>query len=78
MQDLQDISNAISELQSEAITDIGVLASKKEPPAGYNVVSVQLPNTVYKYICNLALIKYKWEWNRQLINWNYEKDKCFI
>ncbi|KAA0713868.1 Multivesicular body subunit 12B ESCRT-I complex subunit MVB12B [Triplophysa tibetana] len=39
MPDLQDISNAISELQSEAITDIGVLASKKEPPADYNVIA---------------------------------------
>nr|XP_055024278.1 multivesicular body subunit 12Bb isoform X3 [Misgurnus anguillicaudatus] len=39
MPDLQDISNAISELQPEAITDIGVLASKKDPPADYNVVA---------------------------------------
>lgn len=60
MPDLQDISNVISELQPEAITDIAVLASKKEPPADYNVVSVQLPNTVYKYVCNVDVIKYKW------------------
>ncbi|XP_073723833.1 multivesicular body subunit 12Bb [Misgurnus anguillicaudatus] len=39
MPDLQDISNAISELQPEAITDISVLASKKDPPADYNVVA---------------------------------------
>lgn len=42
MADLLNISGA--ELQPEAITDIGVLASKKEPPAGYYIVSLQLPN----------------------------------
>ncbi|XP_051949961.1 multivesicular body subunit 12Bb isoform X1 [Xyrauchen texanus] len=39
MPDLQDISDALSALQPEAITDIGFLASKKEPPADYNVVA---------------------------------------
>ncbi|XP_051525903.1 multivesicular body subunit 12B-like [Myxocyprinus asiaticus] len=39
MPDLQDISDAISELKPEAITDKSVLASKKEPPADYNVVA---------------------------------------
>ncbi|XP_073724389.1 multivesicular body subunit 12B isoform X2 [Misgurnus anguillicaudatus] len=45
MPDLQDISNAISELQPEAITDISVLASKKDPPADYNV----------KQLCNVVV-----------------------
>ncbi|XP_051759917.1 multivesicular body subunit 12Bb isoform X1 [Ctenopharyngodon idella] len=36
---LQDISGAKTELQPEAITDIGVLASKKEPPADYYIVA---------------------------------------
>ncbi|XP_067251177.1 multivesicular body subunit 12Bb isoform X2 [Chanodichthys erythropterus] len=39
MADLQDISGAKIELQPEAITDIGVLASKKEPPADYYIVA---------------------------------------
>lgn len=44
MADLQNISGGKAELQPETITDIGVLASKKEPPAGYYIVSLQLPN----------------------------------
>lgn len=44
MADLQNISYGKAELQPEAVTDIGVLASKKEPPAGYYIVSFQLPN----------------------------------
>ncbi|XP_026125446.1 multivesicular body subunit 12B isoform X1 [Carassius auratus] len=39
MADLQNISGGKAELQPEAITDIGVLASKKEPPAGYYIVA---------------------------------------
>uniref|UniRef100_A0A671K7M0 MABP domain-containing protein n=1 Tax=Sinocyclocheilus anshuiensis TaxID=1608454 RepID=A0A671K7M0_9TELE len=39
MADLKNISCGKAELQPEAITDIGVLASKKEPPAGYYIVA---------------------------------------
>ncbi|XP_016424766.1 multivesicular body subunit 12B-like [Sinocyclocheilus rhinocerous] len=39
MADLQNISGGKAELQPEAIADIGVLASKKEPPAGYYIVA---------------------------------------
>ncbi|XP_042585907.1 multivesicular body subunit 12Bb [Cyprinus carpio] len=39
MADLQNISYGKAELQPEAVTDIGVLASKKEPPAGYYIVA---------------------------------------
>lgn len=44
MEDLQNISGGKAELQPEAISDIGVLASKKEPPAGYYIVSLHLLN----------------------------------
>ncbi len=40
MADLQNVSGGKAELQPEAISDIGVLASKKEPPAGYYIVSL--------------------------------------
>ncbi|XP_067268693.1 multivesicular body subunit 12Bb [Pseudorasbora parva] len=39
MADLQNISSAKTELQPESISDIGVLASKKEAPADYYVVA---------------------------------------
>ncbi|XP_073675871.1 multivesicular body subunit 12Bb [Garra rufa] len=39
MADLPNISGGKAELQPEAITDICVLASRKEPPAGYYIVA---------------------------------------
>ncbi|KAI2661525.1 Multivesicular body subunit 12B [Labeo rohita] len=39
MADLQNISVGKTEPQPEAITDVGVLASKKEPPSGYYISS---------------------------------------
>ncbi|XP_050973962.1 multivesicular body subunit 12Bb [Labeo rohita] len=39
MADLQNISVGKTEPQPEAITDVGVLASKKEPPSGYYIVA---------------------------------------
>lgn len=62
MADLQNISVGKTEPQPEAITDVGVLASKKEPPSGYYIVSLHLP-----VLCVI--------WNLNKINKNIDNKK---